>query len=998
MTTKKPGFLIAAPTSGSGKTTIARGLMELLTRRGLRVQPFKCGPDYIDTKFHEAVCGRPSINLDSFMATSEHVRWLYAHYSERADICIVEGMMGLFDGYDHDLGSSAEIARVLGLPVVLVVDVRSAAYSVAPLLKGFANFRDDVHLCGVIFNKVGSPRHYQMLQQVCEELHILCLGYLPKCPDLEQPSRYLGLDFSKSASNDKLLQLLEEYVDVERLMAIDHELLNNDHLPLNIDHSKFNVTALVARNSESFSFIYQETLDAYARVRFFDPETEVPDFNGIDLLYLPGGYPEKHAEALTHNEAARQAIKAYAERGGHIVAECGGMMYLCQSIITDDGEYPMCGVLPHSITARQADRKLSLGYRRFELNGREFRGHEFHYTQFFRGNEQKEIPSAVQVYNAKGEPMPTPVFCYKNVLASYTHLYPIDHEPFLRTFGGKRPQGAIDCEAKSINKERLHPLMFVGTGSDVGKSVIAAAFCRIFKQDGYHPAPFKAQNMALNSYATPDGLEIGRAQAVQAEAAGIPCHTDMNPLLLKPQSDHTSQVVLHGKPIGNRDAYDYWRRSDDEAQEPQVSQKAHAPHDSINFRREVCTAFDRLASKYNPIIMEGAGSISEINLRHTDLVNMPMARHAGADVILVGDIDRGGVFASVYGSILLQKPEDRRYIKGIIINKFRGDMKLFDEGRQMLERLCGIPVLGVIPYMNDLHIEEEDSVALAGKNVNNPASKEACQNKLYQLKIAVIMLRHLSNYTDFDALEQDSRVHLFYTNNVDDIGQTDIIILPGTKSTLDDLYELRRNGCAQAIVRAHRRGATVMGICGGYQMMGIEVCDPDHVEGDIERLPGLGLLPMTTTMNGRKVTQQVEFTLHDSCAAIPELGLPTHSLSEPSVSTGQSTPLLKGYEIHNGETRPFGDETIEPFATLSDGRLDGCFVNEQCMGTYIHGVLDNQAVVDMLLKPFADKIGKGTKPFDYQAFKEQQYNLLADHVRQHVDMKRLHAILTSTAR
>ena len=484
----------------------------------------------------------------------------------------------------------------------------------------------------------------------------------------------------------------------------------------------------------------------------------------------------------------------------------------------------------------------------------------------------------------------------------------------------------------------LHPLMFVGTGSDVGKSVLAAAFCRIFLQDGYHPAPFKAQNMALNSYATPDGLEIGRAQAVQAEAAGIPCETDMNPLLLKPQSDHTSQVVLHGKPLGNRSAYDYWRRGESE----------------INFRQEVNLAFDRLSSKYNPIVMEGAGSISEINLRDTDLVNMPMARHAKANVILVGDIDRGGVFASVYGSIALQSEEDCQLIKGIIINKFRGDLRLFDEGRRMLEDLCGIPVLGVIPYFKDIHIEEEDSVALAQKSWQLETGK---------VNVAVIMLKHLSNYTDFDALERDPRIHLFYTNNVDDIQKADIIILPGSKSTLDDLYELRRNGCAQAIIRASREGATVLGICGGYQMMGVEVCDPDHVEGDIERLPGLGLLPVSTTMSGEKRTRQV----------VCEYG--------------------EGYEIHMGETRPFGEAKASPLLHLSDGRPDGYLVNDKCMGTYVHGILDNAPFVNFLLRPYAEKIEQGARPFNYQVFKEEQYNRLADHVRHHVNMERIYRII-----
>ena len=491
-----------------------------------------------------------------------------------------------------------------------------------------------------------------------------------------------------------------------------------------------------------------------------------------------------------------------------------------------------------------------------------------------------------------------------------------------------------------MKKPTLHPVMLAGTGSDVGKSVLAAALCRIFRQDGYHPAPFKAQNMALNSYATPEGLEIGRAQAVQAEAAGIPCHTDMNPLLLKPQSDHTSQVVLHGRPIGSRDAYDFWRRG------------GLSPTD---FRKEVCLAFDRLASRYNPIVMEGAGSISELNLRATDLVNLPMARHAHADVILVGDIDRGGVFASVYGSIALQSDADRALIKGIIINKFRGDLRLFDDGRRMLEQICGVPVLGVVPFFTDIHIEEEDSVDLAAK------SREAAHGKV---NVAVVLLRHLSNFTDFNVLEHDPRLHLFYTSNTDDLAKSDIIIIPGTKSTLSDLYELRRNGCAQAIIGAHRRGATVLGICGGYQMMGVEVLDPQHLEGDVERLPGLGLLPVTTTLADGKTTRQVTFNGH-----------------------------WHGYEIHQGVTTPFGDAPLRSFVTFDDGQADGYVADERCMGTYIHGILDNPEMVDRLLAPFSDRILSAAEPFDYQAFKERQYDLLADHVRKYVDIDHLYQIL-----
>ena len=434
MMAPKATFLIAAPTSGSGKTTIARGLMALFCRKGYQVQPFKCGPDYIDTKFHEAVCGRPSINLDTFMASPEHVRGLFSHYGADADICIVEGMMGLFDGYDRERGSSYEIARVLDIPVVLVVDAKSAAYSMAALLSGFIHFRKDVRIAGVIFNKVGSEKHFQMLQQVCDDLSIACLGHLPKSPALEQGSRYLGLDFSKEAESEELIKALEEHVDWEALSKLGVFSEDSALSPAAVGaqespgllgvNSRFTPSkpgVLMARNAESFSFVYQEVIDAFGSVSFFDPETEVPQLDGIDLLYLPGGYPEKHLEALVANAACRQAIKDYAERGGRIQAECGGMMYLCERIVTDEGEYPMCGVLPYSITARKSDRKLSLGYRQFTLDGKAYRGHEFHYTQFL-GETPKSL---VQVYNAKGEPVSTPVFRHKNVLASYTHLYQI---------------------------------------------------------------------------------------------------------------------------------------------------------------------------------------------------------------------------------------------------------------------------------------------------------------------------------------------------------------------------------------------------------------------------------------------------------------------------------------------------------------------------------------------------------------------------------------------
>ncbi len=485
--------------------------------------------------------------------------------------------------------------------------------------------------------------------------------------------------------------------------------------------------------------------------------------------------------------------------------------------------------------------------------------------------------------------------------------------------------------------------MFAGTGSDVGKSVIAAAFCRIFLQDGYTPAPFKAQNMSLNSYATPEGFEIGRAQAVQAEAAGIACHTDMNPLLLKPSGEKICQVVLNGKPSGNQSAYEYFRKEGRD-----------------ELRKAVNDAFDRLDKQYNPIILEGAGSISEINLRDVDLVNIPMAIHANANVILVADIDRGGVFASVYGSIMLLPPEERKYIKGILINKFRGDIRLFESGIKILEDLCHIPVIGVVPYYKDIHIEEEDSVALQSKNI------QASQGKV---NIAVVLLRHMSNFTDFNILERDPRVHLYYTNNIEEIERADIVLIPGSKSTISDLYELRRNGVAQSIIKAHKEGATVVGICGGYQIMGEEVCDPMQIEGDIERLPGLGLLPTTTNIEGEKRTCQVQFSFL------------------------KSDIVCTGYEIHMGVTVPVKGAKDSPVNLLEDGRLDGYFANNKCFGTYIHGVLDNQTVIDYLLAPYSDKLQN--KSFDYKAFKEEQYDTLADHVRKHVDMDLIYKIMSS---
>ncbi|HEX6429349.1 MAG TPA: cobyric acid synthase [Niastella sp.] len=482
----------------------------------------------------------------------------------------------------------------------------------------------------------------------------------------------------------------------------------------------------------------------------------------------------------------------------------------------------------------------------------------------------------------------------------------------------------------------LRPLLFAGTASDVGKSIITAGFCRIFKQDGYHPAPFKGQNMSLNSYATPEGFEIGRAQAVQAEAAGIPCHTDMNPVLLKPTNDKSSQVILNGKPIGTQTAWDYFMGNNRQ-----------------ELFTEVVNAYERLAARYAPVVMEGAGSISELNLKERDITNMRLAIHANAATYLVGDIDRGGIFASVYGTIALLTPEERACIKGIIINKFRGDSRLFVDGRKMIEDLCGVPVLGVLPYFKDIFIEEEDSVPLALKQ------RAAVKDKI---NVAVILLHRMSNFTDFDRLEKDPRVHLFYTADPAEIAKSNIIILPGSKNTIEDLIAIKNNGVAAAITAAHKNGKTIVGICGGYQMMGETIEDPYEIESNVGKVAGLGLLPVQTVLGKEKTTLQRSFTYRqyaDNCT---------------------------GYEIHMGETAVTG-AGFEPVLTFADGHTDGCYLTNTCWGTYVHGILDNDAVVNDLLSANTNAVAGS---FDYRQFREDQYDKLAMLIREHVDIQQVY--------
>ena len=484
--------------------------------------------------------------------------------------------------------------------------------------------------------------------------------------------------------------------------------------------------------------------------------------------------------------------------------------------------------------------------------------------------------------------------------------------------------------------------MFVGTGSDVGKSIINAGFCRIFKQDGYLPAPFKAQNMSLNSFAGIDGLELGRAQAVQAEACGIEPCSEMNPILLKPTSNQNAQVVLNGKPIGTQSAKEYFLGTDRDA-----------------LFAEAMNAYQKLADQYNPMVIEGAGSISEINLRDKDITNMRVALEVNAAVILIADIDRGGVFGSVYGTLELLPHEERALVKGILINKFRGDIDLFTEGKRMMEELTGVPVIGVVPYFRDIYIDDEDSVVIDHKSGKTRAD---------HVNVAVVLLRHMSNFTDFNMLERVPEINLFYTANPEEIERADVVIIPGSKNTIADLENLRRSGLAKAIRNSHQHGNAVYGICGGYQMMGREIHDPENVEGTISYMPGLGILPVVTTLTSEKRTIQSAFTFRN----------------EPE--------NCQGYEIHMGQTVLLDGS---PLASLSDGSIDGCYMNEKTWGTYLHGIFDNLPVIQFILK----SCGKETalQEFDYAKYKNEQYDKLADHIRQCCDMNYIYNVMKSQA-
>jgi adenosylcobyric acid synthase len=500
---------------------------------------------------------------------------------------------------------------------------------------------------------------------------------------------------------------------------------------------------------------------------------------------------------------------------------------------------------------------------------------------------------------------------------------------------------------------KYRPLMILGSGSDVGKSIMVAGLCRIFRQEGIRVAPFKAQNMALNSFITPEGGEMGRAQVVQAQAAGLTPHVDMNPILLKPSSDVGSQVIVHGRVYGNYAARDYYRLK------PRLV-------------RKVMESYRRLAQAYDLIVLEGAGSAVELNLKKNDLVNFSMAKRAGAAVLLVADIDRGGVFAATIGAFHLLTPSERRLLKGFIINKFRGDAALFEAGVAIIETRTKRPVLGVTPYDRGLVLPEEDSVALGRKRGDVTWGDGT-------LKIGVVRLPHISNYTDFDPLEQEPGVTLRYLDQRDSLAELDLVILPGTKNTISDLIYLKETGLSRQIQAYAGEGGRVAGICGGYQILGQEVRDPLGVESDRRMEPGLNLLPVVTSMAGDKTTTQVQ-------AQVP---------------ARYDCGVLVAYEIHLGVTEPHGPgQPAFEIVTRNGIPLnvaDG-WVNpdQRIWGTYLHGLFDNDAFRRAFLEELRQE--QPTNPasspaMSYQNFQEAQLDRLANLLRRHLDVAHIKSMI-----
>jgi len=1010
--TASPGFVLAAPNSGTGKTSVAAGLCAALRATGRRIRAFKVGPDYLDPTYLACATGETAYNLDEVLVSPEYVAARYALSSEGRDLAVVEGVMGLYDGGPGGVGSTARVASLLGLPVVLVVDARAGAQTVAAVAHGMASFPGAPAVAGVLANRVAGEDHRESIREALARVGLPLLGALPRLEG-SFPSRHLGLIPAEEAAAREgigcLAAALRAGCDLEALARAARPPRFSGALPPLPEPLGRPVRLAVARDPAA-SFFYPDQIELFRRlgaeVRFFSPLADGALPEGTEAVYLPGGYPEEHAAALSENRGMLDALRGAAAAGIPIFAECGGLMLLSRGVGEREGgrTFPLAGLL--DLDCRMGDRLARFGYvevlaRRDSLlfrRGETARGHEFHYS-----SASGEEPTALEVRRL-GRPGPEWKEGYERpgLLATYVHFnlwgFPEAAARLLRT-AAKKPLaepgpdsretrdgadrrdrnraarvsggGPLSFEAGSSEagpKEgretrSLRPvpfrrparcLMVCGTTSDAGKSFLVTGLCRLFARRGIRVAPFKSQNMALNAYVASDGGEMGVAQALQAEAAGLEPDVRFNPVLLKPQGDSVSQVIHRGRAVGIASASEYhgsrWREAWEVAR----------------------GALAELRDEYDLILIEGAGSPAEMNLYEADMANLRVAREAGAPVLLVADVERGGAIASLLGTLWVLPPEDGALIAGFVVNRFRGDLRLFDGAVRYLEERGGRPVLGVLPHDPTLNLPAEDSLNLRDFG-DGP------------IRIAVVSLPRISNFTDFDAFADDG-CRVVFARTGADLAGADLIVLPGSKMTGADLRVLRERGLEEPIRSAAAAGTPVWGICGGYQMLGERIADPEGFEERLD-VPGLGLLPVETLFGAEKV-------------ALPARARVEEARGFWSFLRGRT---LSGYEIHSGRSllragepllsiRERAGRPLPEGAGCPDGALDG---SGTVMGCHLHGLADDPAfrrpLVDALrgrrgLPPLASPARTGRE------IRSALYDRMADLLEERLDRERLDRI------
>ena len=911
--------MIAAPHSNSGKTLVSLGLARALRDAGHRVRPAKSGPDYIDPQFLARAAGTDCINLDAWAMGAPRLRALGAFHAGADGFLLVEGVMGLFDGASSGSGNTADLAERLGLPVVLVIDVAHMAQSVAALAEGFMHFRPGLAFAGVILNRVASDRHEAMLRDALAVRDIPCLGALRANDALSVPDRHLGLVQPEEIAGidpliDKAAEAVRQGIDIAALLALsgDIELAENARrLPPLGQH------IAIARD-KAFGFLYPHWLadwrNAGAELSFFSPlADEAPDIFA-DAVFLPGGYPELHGARLASASRFKAGLVAARDRDALIYGECGRLHGARHASDRRQGPNPRDD---RPFAARDGDRCAAPHARLSPV-----------------------APSGAAALRPRAFWTRVPLFD----LDRSTWTAALRRQRCVgqahRPDGAGRRQGLrVVCPCHRHARGLVMAataLMFMGTGSDAGKSLIVAGLCRACHRRGIKVAPFKPQNMSNNAAVTVDGGEIGRAQALQARAAGRDPVTAMNPILLKPEAESGAQVVLRGKRVGSMAARDYFRERQ-------------------RFLPDVLDAFHALCDSADLVLIEGAGSASEINLRQSDLANFGFARAVNAPVVLIGDIERGGVIAALVGTFAVIDPADAGLIVATLINRFRGDPSLFEDGLKLIAEKTGRPALGPLPYFAEAgKLPAEDALALEREASGGTGN----------FHIVVPRLPRIANFDDLDPLRAEPGVRVTVVSPGMPLPRdADLILLPGSKATRGDLAALRAEGWDIDIAALVRTGGAVLGLCAGYQMLGKTIADPDGVEGAPGVSEGLGLLDVETVLTPVKELR-LEKAVHAHTGA-----------------------AISGYHMHMGETS--GPARTSPFS-LIDGAGEGAVSpSGRVMGTYLHGLFaENRFRHDFLA-------ALGALPeagLDYEAGVDAVLDALADHLEQALDLDALLAL------